>query len=513
MRRHLTASPQCLIDFARQLRLWGQADEDEDIIENFNSYSDTDSASNSEDDQSVEDDSHYSTDEMEVDMEVVQDFIEDLQEIPYLPSAHSEDPQASLLGEEGPGPQTAANRLKRQAQAYLLDDNDETRYVLQHQDAGQVIAHKPAPGLLCREGYVDDLHDEDRMMDGTYEPGYAPFTSKLDWEVARWAIKTDPGKNGLDRLLQIPGVVEKLGLSFHNSRALYKRLDVIKNKAGEWKTSRLRFNDNDDEEFIVRHRDPLEAIKSLWQDPFLSPKMVFKPVRVYTDKSMTQRIYSEMWTGKWWEFLQKRVRKGGTVCPVIIATDKTQLTQFIGGKSAYPVYLTIGNIPRSIRRKPSAGACILIAYLSVEKVKERPGMTETEQRSKVQRVFHEAMRTVLSPLIDAGQNGVEMAGSDGAVREVFPILTCYVADYPEQCLVACCKYGTCPKCTVTATQLGDTAEYPLRTQKATEKVMKEAREAVADEPDERKRNRNYYTLCMEQDVAGGVWKPFWVGFP
>ena len=51
--------------------------------------------------------------------------------------------------------------------------------------------------------------------------------------------------------------------------------------------------------------------------------------------------------------LQRLLPDGATLSPVIISTDKTQLTQFSGNKSAYPVYLTLGNIPRSIRRKPS----------------------------------------------------------------------------------------------------------------------------------------------------------------
>ena len=37
-----------------------------------------------------------------------------------------------------------------------------------------------------------------------------------------------------------------------------------------------------------------------------------------------------------------------TLAPVIIATDKTTLTQFTGDKKAYPVYLTLGNIPKAI---------------------------------------------------------------------------------------------------------------------------------------------------------------------
>ena len=38
---------------------------------------------------------------------------------------------------------------------------------------------------------------------------------------------------------------------------------------------------------------------------------------------------------------------------IIISTDKTQLTQFSGNRSAYPVYMTLGNIPKALRRKPS----------------------------------------------------------------------------------------------------------------------------------------------------------------
>lgn len=53
---------------------------------------------------------------------------------------------------------------------------------------------------------------------------------------------------------------------------------------------------------------------------------------------------------------------GATIVPVLISSDKTRLTGF-GGKMAYPVYLTIGNIPKEIRRKPSHRAHILLTYL------------------------------------------------------------------------------------------------------------------------------------------------------
>ncbi|PPQ87264.1 hypothetical protein CVT24_006670, partial [Panaeolus cyanescens] len=355
-------------------------------------------------------------------MDTVADFIEDLRELPYLPSQHDPSLDEYAIGQEGPGPQTAANRIRRQVQALLLDDNNDERVVLVDKGAGHIVRYTTPPRLLSvspnRSGYDED---GDQQMDSDSEGQseaereaqtelYAPFKSRMDWEVARWAIKTDPGKNGLDRLLQIPGVREGLDLSFDSSYQLWKILDRIPERAGDWETKTLKFSEDDGDSFIIRHRNPVEAIKSLWSDPILSPNMTFAPIKLYTDKSRRHRIYSEMWTGQWWSSLQARqfLIDLSNVDP-----HATQLTLFIGGKAAYPVYLTIGNIPRGTRRKPSAGACVLIAYLSVDKIKEIPGERDTERRAKVQKVFHEAMRIVLEPLIEAGRNGVEMTSSDG----------------------------------------------------------------------------------------------------
>ncbi|EGO04825.1 hypothetical protein SERLA73DRAFT_38036, partial [Serpula lacrymans var. lacrymans S7.3] len=123
---------------------------------------------------------------------------------------------------------------------------------------------------------------------------------------------------------------------------------------------------------------------------------------------------------------------------VIIATDKTQLTQFSGDKSAYPVYLTLGNILKAIRCKPSQHACIWIGYLFVTKLSK-------EESIQTQRLFHSSICMILEPLIKAGKEGTKITGGDRAIRRVHPVLACYVADYPEQCLVSCSKYGTYPK--------------------------------------------------------------------
>ena len=130
---------------------------------------------------------------------------------------------------------------------------------------------------------------------------------------------------------------------------------------------------------------------------------------------------------------------------MILSSDKTQLSQFRGNKSTWPVYLTIGNISKDVRRKPSSHATVLISYIPVGKF---DCFSDKTHPLACYQTFHYTMSILLKSMGEVGKSSVLTACADGHLHHVFPILATYVADYPEQCLVACCMENRCPVCKV-----------------------------------------------------------------
>ncbi|KAG2151133.1 uncharacterized protein EDB93DRAFT_1240176 [Suillus bovinus] len=265
---------------------------------------------------------------------------------------------------------------------------------------------------------------------------WAPFTDEKEWGLVKWLVSR-VGHTAIDEFLKLP-ITSHMKTSFTSKYSLLKAIDKLP-RATKWELKKINVVGNrtandgqrEMEDLELWLHNPVDCIRKLMSNPEFDQGVSYVPERVFADKEGKTQVFDEMWMGDWWWEMQHRLPKGAVVAPVILASDKTSLSQFCGDQEVWPVYLTLGNISKDIRHQPSKRAAILIAYLPISK-------------------------------LDAGEKGVEVTCPDHQVQRLYPIVAAYIADFPEQCLVACCMENRCPKCTVGRDNHGDMRESAPR---------------------------------------------------
>ncbi|KAI9432824.1 hypothetical protein H4582DRAFT_2061412 [Lactarius indigo] len=131
---------------------------------------------------------------------------------------------------------------------------------------------------------------------------------------------------------------------------------------------------------------------------------------------------------------------GSTFVPVILRSDKTTVSVATGHNEYYPLYISIGNVQNHVRRA-HRNAVSLVGFLAIPK-----------------------SGNLLSRITRCG---------DGYFRRVIYGLGPYIADYPEQTLLAGVVSGWCPKCTAQPSKFDDDATAIFRSHAHTE-LLKDA---------------------------------------
>jgi Plavaka transposase len=90
---------------------------------------------------------------------------------------------------------------------------------------------------------------------------------------------------------------------------------------------------------------------------------------------------------------------------VIFASDETHLTNFSGDKKAWPIYMTLGNLPSATRNAPTSEAMYLVALLPIPPKKKK---LKQRQKDQIEKILQECLYNMLLPLAKAADGPVEI---------------------------------------------------------------------------------------------------------
>ena len=188
------------------------------------------------------------------------------------------------------------------------------------------------------------------------------------------------------------------------------------------------------------------------------------------------------------------------IVPVLSASDCAQLTLF-GSKSAYQLYLTIGNILKAICWKPSRHTQVLLAYLPSTKLKHISCLASWQRI--LTNLFHSCLGCIFRPLEDAGIQGIPMRDGLGIWQWIHPILAVFIGDYPEQVLIMSTKTTYCPKGNISSDSLGcyGVPCYPQDLLAIKDTLLKADTDPYTFQ-------RECEALCIKP-----VYHPFWISLP
>jgi hypothetical protein len=222
---------------------------------------------------------------------------------------------------------------------------------------------------------------------------YYPFQSETDFALAQWFLSAKCTKGDIEKFYRDTrlGQIHQL-LSFSSYNELMSKIHDIPYGIPDdiWKISEIEVEQETiglpPSIYQIRYRNINSILEFLMGHEPFEHHLSYAPVRQFCGTGNDNRIYDEMHTGNWWWRTQDEIPDGGTIIPVLLASDKTMLSLHHGDQSAWPIYITIGNLDRKTRRKQTVPGSVLLGFL--------PITSETADESKA-RVYHAAMELIL----------------------------------------------------------------------------------------------------------------------
>ncbi|CAI6270625.1 unnamed protein product [Periconia digitata] len=288
---------------------------------------------------------------------------------------------------------------------------------------------------------------------------YYPFVDEANYAFAKWMYDARIPKGAVDRFFddeRLEGFIPSL--QFGSADEWHQLLDAVEGgvSGNTWEESLVYIpaastgggRTADAFAGSLLKQDVLEVVKFMLRFEPFSAYMSYAPtrsMRMTTNSDGRQhevRMYTGLHDCDWWWDTQLKLPEGSTVVPVMIGVDETQLTQHRGDQTAWPVYVSIGNLDARVRRSRKAPGNMLVAMLPVIKHHDKDLKAS---------IYHQAMGKVLE---------------HGNSRMCYPIVCGIMADYKEQVLLTGVKNNQhCTVCKI-APKMRDTMVFPDRPDKS-----------------------------------------------
>ncbi|KAH7906142.1 hypothetical protein BJ138DRAFT_1016684 [Hygrophoropsis aurantiaca] len=287
-------------------------------------------------------------------------------------------------------------------------------------------AHAYDGGRKFMDDFYADAHAEKRRGNLFY-----PFASKAEWKFASWLLRSSLSLAMINSLLSLE-IIQRLNLSFKNAQELRLRAEMLPS-GPQWKYQVVKTSLPTKHPARIFYRDPVECLQALLSNPLFAPHISFVPRKVWTSSARLIRVYDEWLSGdRAWE-MQSQIAPGASLLGVVLSSDKTNISIMTGNRMAHPLLISLANIDSNIRSKTSLNAYALLALLPVAKfIHPKSRVCSMSQ----DRLFHQCLDLVLKPLKVAAMVGIMMSDPAGQLRYCFTPLAAYIADTPEEALLA-----------------------------------------------------------------------------
>ncbi|PSR74958.1 hypothetical protein PHLCEN_2v9424 [Hermanssonia centrifuga] len=283
------------------------------------------------------------------------------------------------------------------------------------------------------------------------DDGWLPFCNRVEFELAEFLfVEEQMGQQKVDRLMDLwAATLLKHGDAppFANHKDMHNVIDAIPLGDVPWKCFSVKYTGEIPEQPRNLLSRPDAVIRQMLENPDFAHG--FDPIPRREFDARDQQVFSDFMTGNWaWRKADKLAEnpnnKGAMLVPVIAGSDKTTVSVGTGQNEYYPLYLSIGNITNSVRRAHRDGL-IPIAFLAIPKT-GRQYDDDVAYRTFRWQLYHQSLSRIFRSLKPHMETPTVLRCPDRHYRRALYSMGPYIADYPEQALLAGIVQGWCPKC-------------------------------------------------------------------